>query len=133
MEWTSGLQAVVVVALTAGIPLVWALLLNLRDRRQERVLQSVLPHLDSRDLRGRVALRVRSGVLWPRSRLELSVLSWSPQEIWELMTRLSECLSSRVHLEVSGSADRVLLATFTVDGWGEWRCADRPAPSLATG
>ncbi len=133
MEWTTGLQAVVMLALTVGMPLVWAVLLNHRDRRQARLLQAVLDQVSSPDLRGRVAVRVRSGVLWPRSRLEVSVLSWSPQEIWELMTRLSECLSSRVRLEVTGSVDRVLLATFTAEGRNEWRCADRPSPSLATG
>lgn len=111
------MEAVMVLALTLGTPLVWALLLNLRDRRQARLLHAVLDQVSSPDLRGRVAVRVRSSVLWPRSRVEVSV-----QELWELMTRLSERLSPRVRLELTGPADRILLATFTVEG----------RPSLAT-
>ncbi len=117
------MEAVMVLALTLGTPLVWALLLNLRDRRQARLLHAVLDQVSSPDLRGRVAVRVRSGVLWPRSRVEVSVLSWSVQELWDLMTRLSERLSPRVRLELTGPADRILLATFTVEG----------RPSLAAG
>jgi hypothetical protein len=55
--------------------------------------------------------------------VEVSVLSWSVQELWELMTRLSERLSPRVRLELTSPADRILLATFRVEG----------LPSLATG
>ena len=105
--------AVLVVMLVLGGPLIWAMALNLRDRREARLLNTVLAELDGRDLRGRVAVKVRSGFLWAPSVVKVHLLCASRQEIWEILGRLSERLSRRVRLEVTGPVERPLAATFT--------------------
>lgn len=124
---------VVGIALTVGPVLAWAMLLNLRDRREARLLSAVAPHVNSRDLRGRIAVRVRSGVLSPRSAVTLHLLAYSPGEIWELMTRLAQCLSPHVRLEVSRPQDRQFLARFTVDAPRRQPDPCPRQPTLATG
>ena len=105
---------VVLVALVViGGPLIWAMALNLRDRREARLLNAVLAELSGPDLRGRVAIRVRAGLLGIPSMVKVHVLSASRQEIWEILGRLSERLSRRVRLEVTGPVERPLSATFT--------------------
>ncbi len=120
-------------ALIIGPVLLWLILLNRRDRRQDRLLGSVLAQLSSPELRGRVAVRVRSGVLSPRSVVTLHVLAYSRSEIWEIMTRLSQCLSPHVKLEVTRPQDRQFLATFTVDTTRRQPRPCPPQPRLATG
>lgn len=134
MEALGGLgRLVLVVVFPIGTLLGLALLLNLRDRRQARVLGTVLHELNSRDLRGRTAVRVRCGLLSPRTLVSVYVLSCSRDEIWEIMTRLAQRLSPRIRIEVSGPQDRRFLVTFTLQTTG-WRLPVRPPqPSLATG
>lgn len=107
-------RVAVVLALTVGIPVIWLMLLNLRDRRQDRILKAALGEVSSRELMGRVAVRVRSGVLSGRSVVMIHILAYSPNEIWEIMTRLSRRLSSDVRLELTGTVGRDFLTTFTV-------------------
>ena len=107
--YLAGLVALVVV----GGPLMWAMALNLRDRRQARLLGTVLAELGGPDLRGRVAVQVRAGLLWAPSLVKIHLFCASRQEIWEILGRLSEHLSGRVRLEVSGPVERPLAATFT--------------------
>lgn len=105
--------AFMVTLLAVGGPVGWALLLNLRDRRRARLLQTVLGRLGARDLRGRFAVQVRSGVLRPWSVVRVHLLSASRGEIWELLERLSAGLPSRVRVELIGPMDQPL-ATFTL-------------------
>ena len=105
--------AVLIAMLVLGGPLMWAMALNLRDRREARLLNTVLVELDGRDLRGRVAVKVRAGLLWAPSAVKIYLLGASRQEIWEVLGRLSERLSRRVRLEVTGPVERPLAATFT--------------------
>lgn len=105
--------AVLVVMLFLGGPVIWALTLNLRDRREARLLGAVLAELDGPDLRGRVAVKVRAGLLGAPSAVKIYLLGASRQEIWEILGRLSERLSRRVRLEVTGPVERPLAATFT--------------------
>ena len=105
--------AVLIAMLVLGGPLMWAMALNLRDRREARLLNTVLAELDGRDLRGRVAIKVRAGLLWALSLVKIHLLCASRQEIWEILGRLSERLSRRVRLEVTGPVERPLAATFT--------------------
>lgn len=107
-------RVAVVLALTLGWPIIWLMLLNLRDRRQDRVLQTVLGEVSSRELMGQVAVRVRSGLISRRSVVMVHILAYSPNEIWEIMTRLSRRLSPEVRLELTGTVGRDFLTTFTV-------------------
>lgn len=125
-------RAVFGLAIILG-PLVGLLeLLNLRDRRQARVLHTVLHEVSSGDLRGRVAVQARCGLLSPRSEVTVDVLACSRNEIWEIMTRLSRRLSPHVRLEVTGPGDPYLLATFTFETTGRPRLPQPSQPSLAT-
>jgi len=105
--------AVLIAMLVLGGPLIAALALNLRDRRQARLLSTVLAELGGPDLRGRVAIKVRAGLLGVPSVVKIHLLCASRQEIWEILGRLSERLSRRVRLEVTGPVERPLAATFT--------------------
>ncbi|MBI3028425.1 MAG: hypothetical protein HYY64_02815 [Candidatus Rokubacteria bacterium] len=105
--------AVLIAMLVLGGPLIWAMTLNLRDRREARLLGTVLAELDGRDFRGRVAVKVRAGLLWAPSVVKIHLLCASRQEIWEILGRLSERLSRRVRLEVTGPVGQPLAATFT--------------------
>lgn len=122
----------VFLALTLGTPLVWLALLNLRDRRQASVLHAVLREISSRELLGRVAVRVRCGVLSRRCVATVSILACSRNEIWEIMARLSGRLSPQVRLEVTGPVDRQFLATFTVKTTSGPPLLRRVQPFLAT-
>lgn len=106
-------ESIAVLALTLGGPLAALMLLNLRDRRQARLLRTVLDQLSSPELRGRLAVRVRCGMLSPRSLVAVSILVCSRNEIWEIMRR-AQGLSREVRLEVSGPLDRCFVATFTM-------------------
>ena len=118
-------RVAVVLAFAAGIPLVGLMLLNRRDRRREKILQTVLDELSSRELMGRVAVRVRSGVLWRRSVVMIHILAGAPDEIWEIMTRLSRQLPE-VQFRLTGTVgwDPVTPFTMSLDG-------RKPFPRLA--
>ncbi len=105
--------AVVITLLVLVGPLIAALALNLRDRRQARLLGTVLAELGGPDLRGRVVVKVRAGLLGAPSVVKIHLLCASRQEIWEILGRLSERLSRRVRLEVTGPVERPLAATST--------------------
>lgn len=121
-----GLGALVVMTLVVGIPLGWMIFLNRRDRRKEGLLNAVFRELSSRDLRGRVAVRVRSGVLSPRSVVALDVLAGSENEMWEIMARLAERLAHPVRIEVTGQVDPHFVTTMAVETTGR---QGRPRPS----
>lgn len=112
-------RVAVVLAFAAGIPLVGLMLLNLRDRRRERILQTVLDELSSRELMGRVAVRVRSGVLWRRSVVMIHILAGAPDEIWKIMTRLSRGLPE-VQFRLTGTVgwDPLTPITLRLDSGG---------------
>lgn len=124
--------AFVAMALTLGPVVLWAALLNLRDRREARLLQSVLAEVCSRDLLGRVAVRVRSGVLRRRSVVAVHILGGARSELWEILTRLAQRLSPRVRLELTSQMDGFVPATLTVQARPA-RPFPRPSrPTLAT-
>lgn len=108
-------EGVIITLLALGGLVAWAMFLNLRDRRRVRLLNMVAAELSTRDLRGRVAIQVRVGLLWAPSVVKIHLLCASPQEIWEVLGRLSERLSRRVRLEVTGPVERPLAATFTLE------------------
>ncbi|MBI4588577.1 MAG: hypothetical protein HY725_07035 [Candidatus Rokubacteria bacterium] len=110
-----GVTAIIIALLVLGGPLGAALLLNVRDRRERRLLQAVLDCLNGRELRGRVAVEVRCGLLSPRGLVRVHLLAATRSEIWELLGRLAERVPSRVRLEVRGPMEQPALATFTLE------------------
>lgn len=107
--------AVVVVILTVGTVLGWLALLNRRDRRKKNLLDTVFRQLSSPDLRGRIAVQVRSGVLSPRSVVAVDVLAASENEMWKIMARLAERLPYPVRIEVIGQVDPHFVTTMAVE------------------
>jgi hypothetical protein len=94
--------------------LVPALLLNLRDRRESAVLGTVGAQLSSRELRGRIAVRVRCALLGKGGVVALDMRDCSQEEIWGAMVRLSRSLPPTVQLVVDGVVDRDAPVTFAV-------------------
>jgi hypothetical protein len=128
-ELTHMVGVMVSFVLLLGLLGFFCVLLNLRDRRRARVLHAVLDQIGTPDLRGRFTVQVRCGLLSPGAAVAIELLACSRNEIWELMARLSQHLSPRVRLEVTGPTDHCFLATFTA------RTTSRPElrPRLATG
>lgn len=126
-------RAVVVLALTLGMPLVLLTLLNVRDRRQARLLSTVLDQTGSRDLRGSIAVQVRCGVLSRRSVVRVHIVACAPNAVWDIITRLSERLPPQVRLQVTAPVDRHGFATFTVRTIGRHPLPGPSRPSFATG
>lgn len=108
-------------------------LFNLRDRRESALRTVVLQQVNSRDLRGLIAVRIRSALFSRRSLVTLDMRACSRDQIWDVITRLSQRLPPRVRLVVDGRVDQDLPATFMVEtAGGQPLC--RPArPSVATG
>lgn len=108
-------------------------LLNLRDRRESALQGVVLQKVNSRDLRGLIAFQIRCAFFSRRSLVALDMRACSRDQIWDVITRLSQSLPPRVRLVVDGTGDRHLLATLTVETAARHpRC--RPScPSVATG
>lgn len=122
-----GLVTLVGLGFAFGTPLsLWMALLNRRDQRKAGLLGAVMGQLSSRDLRGRIAVQVRSGVLFPRSVVAVDILEASRSEIWEILTRLAQRLSPHVRIEVTGRVDPDFVATATIE---TARGQTRPHPS----
>lgn len=96
-------RLVVMVVVTVGPVVGLALLLNRRDRRRARLLGAVASEVGSPDLRGRVGLEVRCGVLSLGCRVAVHMLASSGEEVLDVLARLSRSLSPRVRLVVDGS------------------------------
>lgn len=116
MELATALgRLIIVTTLFAGIPILWAILLNARDRRRNRLRELVLDGVRSRGLRGRIAVEVRCPVLLPRGAVRIRVLGSSPHEMWDIVNRLADRLASRVRLEVTGRVDGDLQAALVAE------------------
>jgi hypothetical protein len=113
--WIGFGVVVLVTALTLGPVVALIALLNLRDRREGALLGAAIEPFASRDVRGRVAVRVRCAVFSRRSVVTIDMRACSREEIWNAIARLSESLPPRVRLVVGGTVDRRLPATFTVE------------------
>ena len=126
-------MSIVMLGLTISGPALWLVLLNRRDRRQAAMLNTVLDQVGSRDLRGRVAVQVRYGLLSHRSAVAVDVLAISRNEVWEILMRLARHVSRHVRLEVTAVAEREFLVTFTLDTAAPKRLPATSEPALATG
>lgn len=125
---------VITVALILS-PVAWAVLLNLRDRRQSALYGTIMKQFVSEDFCGRVAIQIRCALLSRKGVATIDVLYCSQDEIWDVITRLSRIptLSPNVSLEMKGAVDRQCLATFIVATTRRQPLRRTSRPSLATG
>lgn len=101
MDALMALGRVLVTATVAVAPVVGlALLLNLRDRCRASLLAAIADVVGAPDLRGRVGLEVRCGLLSPGARVALHLVASSVEESLDLLSRLSKRLPWRVRLSV---------------------------------
>lgn len=125
------IQLLLVTLFTVGPVVGLMLLLNARDRRQAALLGtmwSVAP----RDLRDLIAVQVRCALLSGGSVVEVDMRDCARDEIWEALARWCAGLPPGVRLLVSGSMDRGLAASFTVEtAGGPARGCPRPASARA--
>lgn len=124
---------VAVIGLTCGPVLVLLALLNRRDRRQARLVGTVLKELPRREFGGRVAVHVRCALVSPRSVVTVDMRACSREEIWEAIGRMSRSLPPRVQLVVDGTVDPQVPATFTVEATSRLRLRSPSRPSVAIG
>ena len=96
---------VLTVGMTYGPVVALLGLLNLRDRRQSRLLGSVVQELPRGQFGGRLAVQVRSALLSPRSVVTLDMRACLCDEIWQAVARLSRSLPAGVRLVVDGTVD----------------------------
>lgn len=99
-----------VIAMTYGPVVLLLGLLNLRDRRESRLLGAVLNQFAARDFRGRLAVQVRCALLSPRGVVTVALRACSRDEVWEAVARVSRSLPPQVRLVVDGIADPRFLA-----------------------
>lgn len=124
---------VAMIGLTYAPVVVLLALLNLRDRRQSRVLGTVLKELPRREFGGRVAVHARCALLSRRSVLTLDMRACAREEIWPALARLSRSLPASVRLVVDGTLDPQLPGTFTVEATSPLPLRQPSRPSVAAG
>lgn len=122
-----------VIGFTYGPVVALLALLNHRDRRDARLLGAVLKALNWREARGRVAVRVRSTLLSPRSVVAVDMRACSRDEVWDAILRLARCLPPHVHAIVDGTVAPQAPATFTVKTGSRPLLACPARPSVVPG
>jgi hypothetical protein len=95
-----------------GAVVALAMLLNFRDRRQDRLLGTVAPALS--DLRGTVGFRIRCAAFWPTSIVRLDMWLCTPREMWDTSLRVLEQVRPGVRIVVEGPVNRKLVGTLTL-------------------
>jgi hypothetical protein len=73
-----------------------SVLLNDRDRRESKLRSNVLEQVNSRNLRGLVAIETRCALFLRRSVIKVDMWGCSDKQIWEIIRRLSLGLSQVV-------------------------------------
>jgi hypothetical protein len=114
------LLGVLTMLVTLGTaPVALAIVLNVRDRREDRLLGTVAPEVSR--MRGIVALRVRCAALWPKSIARLDMWLCKSREMWGTSLRVLERLPSGVRLIVEGPVSGELVARLTLVARGKTR------------
>lgn len=124
---------VLMVAMTYAPVVVLLGLLNLRDRRQSRLLGNVMKELPAREFGGRLAVQVRSALLSRRGVVTLDMRACSRDEIWEAVARLCRSLPPAVRLLVDGTVDPQCPAPVTLAIRSRRPLACPSQPSAVTG
>jgi len=105
----------VVLAVGVGPVGVLIRLLNRRDRREAALFRAACAAFSGEAIRSDVAIRVRGGLVTPRSVVIVDMRACSPAEFWEAMTQLRRLLPPSVRLRVEGTMGRSLRTRLTVD------------------
>lgn len=108
-------------------------LLNLRDRRQSRLLGSLMKELAARHFSGRIAVHVHCALLSRHSVVRLDMRACSPDEIWQAIARLSRRLPPAVRLRVDGIVDPECPSPVTLTIPNTPRLPCPPQPSAVIG
>jgi len=129
-----GVLAVVCVLL-GGPWAALAMLLNFRDRREDRLLGMAATKLSR--MGGTVAVRVRCAAFWPTGVVRLNMWLCTPQEMWDTSLRVLERLPPGVRLVVEGPVTEELVGALSlvarrraVPG-RRWPADSREAPDAA--
>ena len=96
---------IVVLVVVVGPLVAWLLLLNRRDRREDRVHTALSPVLHAPDLDERLAVQVRCGVLSARCVARVYFSALSGGELWAFGTRLARIVPRHVRLVLDGTID----------------------------
>ncbi len=101
--FTAGQLLLMAAAIAAPLLLV-ILFLKYRDRREAALNTEVLRELNAPWLRGLYAVRLRGGIL-ARQSVIVDLWGCSREQIWEVISRLSNRLPSHVRLILNGVSD----------------------------
>jgi hypothetical protein len=88
------------------------MLLNLRDRREDRLLGMVARELFR--MRGTVACRVHCAAFWPVSTVQLDMWLCTPHDMWDTSLLVLERIPPGVRLVVEGPMNEELVGTLTL-------------------
>lgn len=108
-------KTVLMATLLFGPVLTMVFLLNWRDYRVSQLRHIVVDQLGLHDLRGRIAVHIRCGLLSGRSTVAVDLLASTPYEIWDTFTRVAAHLPPRVHFLVRGMVDGRGTQLFTLN------------------
>jgi hypothetical protein len=119
-------------AITFGAVVVLLTLLNRRDRRASRLRHTVLDQLALPELRGRVGMQIQCAVLSRRSVVIVELLAGTPQEVWNVFTRMASRLPPRVRLLVHAAPDPGFSRPFALETTTGRLPSHEPCTSLVT-
>lgn len=111
-------QLLLGLTITFGPLLALLVLLNHRDQRQGALRDMVLAALPLRELRGLIAMQISCALWSRRGVVKIDMLACTREQIWDVMTRLSQILPADVQLVVNGSVDSQFTSTFTLETTG---------------
>jgi hypothetical protein len=88
--------------------------LKLRDQRESILYFMVLKELNSPDLRGLFAVKIRCRVFSRQDTVMVDLWNCPKEQVWDTIIRLSAHLPSQVRLVVNGMADSRCRSTLTL-------------------
>ena len=88
--------------------------LKLRDQRESILYTVVLKELNSPDLRGLFAVKIRCSVFSRQDTVMIDLLNCPKERVWDTVIQLSTHLPPEVRLVVNGMADSRSRSTLTL-------------------
>lgn len=102
-----------------GPQIVLLMLLNFRDRRQDRILDTIARDLSR--MPGAVGCRIHCALFWPSSVVELHMWTCQPHEMWGTSLRVLERLPPGVRVLVEGPLSDQLVVSIGLVSRGRAR------------